>query len=134
MEVEAAGGFVDGVDEHCSQSDDFSGGFDAGQGVEEQRFAQSLALLGFIDCQPGQQHYADRMVGEALGDAARALLLVNRGGGERVVADDAVGVGDHVGVGGVGLLVGPGELLQPFGEVGFGATKCVEIGAPGGLR
>ena len=45
------------------------------------------------------------MIGEALGDPPRALVLVDGTGCERVVADDPAAVERYVGLRGIRLLV-----------------------------
>lgn len=133
VQVEAPGGFIDGVDEQGSHTGYSRGCFNASQGVVWQRFAESPALLGFIDCQPGQQHDADGVVREPLSDAARALLLKHGSRGERAVPDNTARINDHVGIGGVGLPVGPGKLLQPIVQGRVGAMECAEIVFPAKL-
>ena len=74
--IKTTGRVVNRMNHHRADVDDISCFFDAGERIEQQRFPQASALLSLIHGEPSRQHDADRMVGQALEDPLRTLVLV----------------------------------------------------------
>lgn len=108
MFVEAAGGFVFGVDGEGADAGDVGGLEGALHGVAQEGFADALALPAKVDGEAGEEHDRDGMLCEALGEARGSVFEGDVADGEGVVADDGFASEAHVGLRGAGLLVLPG--------------------------
>src|SRR6202041_390544 len=99
---------------------------DAQGAVPEQRPAEAPALLRMVDRQATKHRDRDR-VGHVAAEAAYTALHGDRAGGEGVVADYTMIVGDDEGAGCAADLVWPRALLQPLVERSDAGDKIVEL-------
>jgi hypothetical protein len=83
------------------------------QRICEQEFAEARAVLATVNREARKQDDADRMLGEALGNASGRLLLADCSSGKGVVADDPAVALQDVGAGRIVLLIGQGETAEP---------------------
>ena len=112
MQVEAPGVFIDGVHEQGANADGVGGLRRSHQGIEQQSSSKTFALLPAIYGKPSQESSTNRVIGETFGDSRRGIVAADAAGGQRVITDnDIIPRVCDINLGGVSLLVLPGEAL-----------------------
>lgn len=98
----------------------------AQQGILEQCLSRSLALVGLIDGQSGQNHHRHRMAGQSLCDAQGCGLWIDAADGQAVEADHCATAAAYIGLRTVGLLVSQGITLQKLVQRGLTTIKRID--------
>jgi hypothetical protein len=75
--IESSSRFIKCMDHDSPDRHDVGCFLDSCQRVEEERLTESFALLCLVYRQSGEEHDADRVVGQPFGNTFRALVLVN---------------------------------------------------------
>ena len=93
------------MDQQAADAGDVGGLCRAQQGVLEQCFAQSFALMRFVYGEPGQDHDRHRVARQPLHRSQRRGFWIDAADGETVEANHYVTLAADVGLRAVGLLV-----------------------------
>src|SRR5713101_1396134 len=84
------------------------------QSVDQECLAKTGALFTPVNCQSRKQDDADRVPCQSFGDAGGGLFFSDCSSGKRIIADDVTETVNDISAGGIALLVGKGEALQPI--------------------
>ena len=108
--------FGQGMNQHCPDRNDVSGGRCPQERVFKQCPPKTSTSFRFINRQSRQKYDADRLIRRSFGYAGCCVLPVNAARRQRIISDYAVSAMDHIRGCEIALLIRAGKPLQPVIE------------------